>query len=166
MTSAAMMHSCARPCWKTSPPPLVAGASTCCASRIASAASWPAHGSAGSGGLNTLTWWLRLGCVPRAAGQARMSAALHIGLVVNPLAGLGGSLALKGSDGDQMRELVAQLLPAHRQSSPGTHCACPAHVRSAHRFRSALPVGRATWESRRCSNWISIRRCSVVQVAA
>jgi predicted polyphosphate/ATP-dependent NAD kinase len=43
-----------------------------------------------------------------------MSAALHIGLVVNPLAGLGGSLALKGSDGDQMRDLVAQLLPVHR----------------------------------------------------
>jgi predicted polyphosphate/ATP-dependent NAD kinase len=43
-----------------------------------------------------------------------MSAGLHIGLVVNPLAGLGGSLALKGSDGEQMRELVAQLLPVHR----------------------------------------------------
>ena len=44
-----------------------------------------------------------------------MSAALHIGLVVNPLAGLGGSLALKGSDSVQMRDLAAQLLPEQRQ---------------------------------------------------
>jgi predicted polyphosphate/ATP-dependent NAD kinase len=35
--------------------------------------------------------------------------ALHIGLLINPLAGLGGSLALKGSDGPEVRDRVAQL---------------------------------------------------------
>lgn len=44
-----------------------------------------------------------------------MSAVLHIGLVVNPLAGIGGSLALKGSDGEQMRDVVKQLPTAQRQ---------------------------------------------------
>lgn len=43
-----------------------------------------------------------------------MNPGLHIGLVINPLAGLGGSLALKGSDGDQMRDRVARLLPEQR----------------------------------------------------
>lgn len=38
-----------------------------------------------------------------------MSAVLHIGLLVNPLAGLGGSRALKGSDGEVVRELAANL---------------------------------------------------------
>jgi predicted polyphosphate/ATP-dependent NAD kinase len=38
-----------------------------------------------------------------------MNTMLHIGLLVNPLAGLGGSLALKGSDGDQLRELAVEL---------------------------------------------------------
>ena len=32
---------------------------------------------------------------------------LHVGLVVNPLAGIGGSLALKGSDGEAVREIAA-----------------------------------------------------------
>jgi predicted polyphosphate/ATP-dependent NAD kinase len=43
-----------------------------------------------------------------------MSTTLHIGLIVNPLAGLGGSLALKGSDGQELRELAATLLPEQR----------------------------------------------------
>jgi predicted polyphosphate/ATP-dependent NAD kinase len=43
-----------------------------------------------------------------------MSAILHIGLIVNPLAGLGGSLALKGSDGAELRERFAHLEPAQR----------------------------------------------------
>ncbi len=43
-----------------------------------------------------------------------MTTALHVGLVVNPLAGLGGSLALKGSDGAHVRDVLAQLLPEHR----------------------------------------------------
>ena len=53
-----------------------------------------------------------------------MSATLHIGLIVNPLAGLGGSLALKGSDGEELRELAATLLPEQRRSlisRPLTH---------------------------------------------
>lgn len=44
-----------------------------------------------------------------------MSGGLHIGLLINPLAGLGGSLALKGSDGNKVRELAVQLLPESRQ---------------------------------------------------
>lgn len=36
-----------------------------------------------------------------------MTATLHIGLVINPLAGLGGSLAMKGSDGDAARAIAA-----------------------------------------------------------
>ncbi len=38
-----------------------------------------------------------------------MTATLHIGLIVNPLAGLGGSLGLKGSDGDALRERLGEL---------------------------------------------------------
>ena len=43
-----------------------------------------------------------------------MKAILHIGLVVNPLAGLGGSLGLKGSDGEILRQRAAGLDPAVR----------------------------------------------------
>ena len=39
---------------------------------------------------------------------------LHIGLIVNPLAGLGGSLALKGSDGGGLRERVSGLTAEQR----------------------------------------------------
>ncbi len=38
-----------------------------------------------------------------------MGKPLHLGLVVNPLAGLGGGLALKGSDGEAVREIAATL---------------------------------------------------------
>lgn len=44
-----------------------------------------------------------------------MSAVLHIGLVVNPLAGLGGSLGLKGSDGEVLRERLPTLTADERQ---------------------------------------------------
>ena len=43
-----------------------------------------------------------------------MSATLHIGLVVNPLAGLGGSLGLKGSDGQALRDRLAGLTAGQR----------------------------------------------------
>lgn len=43
-----------------------------------------------------------------------MTATLEIGLVVNPLAGLGGSLGLKGSDGEVMRERLAGLTAEQR----------------------------------------------------
>jgi len=43
-----------------------------------------------------------------------MSATLHIGLVVNPLAGLGGSLGLKGSDGQILRDRLPGLSAAQR----------------------------------------------------
>jgi predicted polyphosphate/ATP-dependent NAD kinase len=38
-----------------------------------------------------------------------LNTALHLGLLVNPLAGLGGSLALKGSDGEEVRQIAAGL---------------------------------------------------------
>jgi len=37
-----------------------------------------------------------------------MSAVLHIGLIVNPVAGLGGSHAMKGSDGEAARVIAAR----------------------------------------------------------
>ncbi len=46
-----------------------------------------------------------------------MSASLHIGLLVNPLAGLGGSLALKGSDGETLRQLARTMPDAERTRS-------------------------------------------------
>lgn len=47
--------------------------------------------------------------LPATRRNIVVNPRLHIGLVVNPLAGLGGSLALKGSDGEQVRELAATL---------------------------------------------------------
>ncbi|MEM1111751.1 MAG: ATP-NAD kinase family protein [Pseudomonadota bacterium] len=38
-----------------------------------------------------------------------MTNSLHIGLLINPLAGLGGALALKGSDGEAVRSQVEDL---------------------------------------------------------
>lgn len=48
-----------------------------------------------------------------------MTSTLHIGLLINPLAGLGGSLALKGSDGEELREIAASLEPRRRRRATG-----------------------------------------------
>lgn len=69
-----------------------------------------------------------------------MSEYLHIGLIVNPLAGLGGSLALKGSDGDQLREI------AHAMSPDQVH-------RSSDRLRRALVPLASLEEGVRFSTW-------------
>jgi len=45
------------------------------------------------------------------------SAHLHIGIIVNPLAGLGGSLARKGSDGEKLRALASRMSAEDRQRS-------------------------------------------------
>jgi predicted polyphosphate/ATP-dependent NAD kinase len=49
--------------------------------------------------------------------DAKAGACLHIGLLVNPLAGLGGSLAMKGSDGDELRARAAELSEEQRARS-------------------------------------------------
>lgn len=67
-----------------------------------------------------------------------MSAALHIGLVINPLAGLGGSLALKGSDGEELRARVAQLPPQQRR-----HCE-ERTLRALHRLEGLVPAPHFT----------------------
>lgn len=46
-----------------------------------------------------------------------MNAHLHIGLINNPLAGLGGSLAFKGSDGEEIRALVREMPSEERRRS-------------------------------------------------
>ncbi len=68
------------------------------------------------------------------------SAVLHIGLVVNPLAGLGGSLGLKGSDGEALREHLSDLTPAQRQ-------------RAQARVERALQPLLAAGDSVHCSTW-------------
>ncbi|NND68594.1 MAG: ATP-NAD kinase, partial [Halioglobus sp.] len=65
---------------------------------------------------------------------------LHIGLLVNPLAGLGGSLALKGSDGPALREL-AVTLPDHERR------------RASDRVRRALTVLDGLEPRIRFSTW-------------
>jgi predicted polyphosphate/ATP-dependent NAD kinase len=69
-----------------------------------------------------------------------VSSILHIGLIVNPLAGLGGSLALKGSDGEVLRERVAGLDEAHRN-------------RARQRVERALKPLQALAEGVRFSAW-------------
>ncbi|MEP4484704.1 MAG: ATP-NAD kinase family protein [Halioglobus sp.] len=44
-------------------------------------------------------------------------ACLHVGLLVNPLAGLGGSLAMKGSDGEELRARIEGLSQEQRARS-------------------------------------------------
>ena len=42
---------------------------------------------------------------------------LTLGLIINPLAGLGGSRGLKGSDGQELRSLTAQMSESERRRS-------------------------------------------------
>lgn len=69
-----------------------------------------------------------------------LEAPLHLGLIVNPLAGLGGSRAMKGSDGDALRELAAGLPDEQRQ-------------RSRERVQRALNLLAAEPERVRFSTW-------------
>ena len=69
-----------------------------------------------------------------------MSAILHIGLIVNPLAGLGGSLALKGSDGEVLRERVSGLTAEQRR-------------RATERVERALAPLVAAGDSVRFTTW-------------
>lgn len=54
---------------------------------------------------------------------------LHIGLIINPLAGLGGSRALKGSDGRQVRDLAGQLAPEELHRSQDRAARALAYLR-------------------------------------
>ncbi|TXS95635.1 ATP-NAD kinase [Parahaliea maris] len=65
-------------------------------------------------------------------------ADLSIGLLVNPLAGVGGSLALKGSDGEALRQQVAEAGGSRRS----TERAARALVMLQ---QSQLPIAYSTW---------------------
>ncbi len=69
-----------------------------------------------------------------------MKAVLHIGLIVNPLAGLGGSLGLKGSDGEILRQRAADLDATARS-------------RANDRMERALQPLLSVRESLRFSTW-------------
>jgi len=61
-----------------------------------------------------------------------MAPSLHIGLIVNPLAGLGGSLALKGSDGEELRQRVIELRPEQKRRAAQRVGRALAILRSRH----------------------------------
>ncbi|MDX1732857.1 MAG: ATP-NAD kinase family protein [Halioglobus sp.] len=69
-----------------------------------------------------------------------MKPVLHIGLLINPLAGLGGALARKGSDGAALRDIVQDMPEAQRQ-------------RASERARRALQVLRDKGRSVEFSCW-------------
>lgn len=69
-----------------------------------------------------------------------LQPVLHVGLIVNPLAGLGGSLALKGSDGEELRQRVHTLDNAHRE-------------RTANRVNRALQQLAGAAEQLRFTTW-------------
>ncbi len=70
-----------------------------------------------------------------------MTARLHLGLIINPLAGLGGALALKGSDGEALREAVKAFTPEQRRRAEE-------RVRRAFKpLRDCLPeITFSTWQ--------------------
>jgi predicted polyphosphate/ATP-dependent NAD kinase len=71
-----------------------------------------------------------------------MTATLHVGLVINPLAGLGGSLALKGSDGAALREFALDLTPdKRRRALDRTLRALKPLVNIAHTFKFTCWAG-------------------------
>lgn len=72
--------------------------------------------------------------------SSALQPVLHVGLIVNPLAGLGGSLALKGSDGEELRQRVHTLDDAHRQ-------------RTAKRVTRALQPLTDTTDQLRFTTW-------------
>jgi predicted polyphosphate/ATP-dependent NAD kinase len=81
-----------------------------------------------------------------------VTCRLHIGLLVNPLAGLGGSLALKGSDGDRVRELAESLGEA------GLDRAIDRAVRALEPLREAIRSGEV-----RVSCWSGLMGSKVLQ---
>jgi predicted polyphosphate/ATP-dependent NAD kinase len=68
-----------------------------------------------------------------------MSGVLHIGLLINPLAGLGGSLALKGSDAATVSDLAARLPPGQQHRSRDRV------VRALGCLPASAPVRFSTW---------------------
>lgn len=80
-----------------------------------------------------------------------MTATLHVGLLVNPLAGLGGSLALKGSDGQQVRDLASHQVPGEgNRAQQRTIRALQAVGESLHLLRFSCwagPMGEAALEA-------------------
>lgn len=65
-------------------------------------------------------------------------AVLSIGLLVNPLAGVGGSLALKGSDGEEVRQLVAEAGGSRRSMERAARALSVLH-------EARLPIAFSTW---------------------
>jgi predicted polyphosphate/ATP-dependent NAD kinase len=63
-----------------------------------------------------------------------VTTILHLGLLINPLAGLGGSLALKGSDGDVLRDRVERLPQTSRSRAQQRT------VRALQRLAAAAPT--------------------------
>lgn len=69
-----------------------------------------------------------------------MTGRLHLGLIINPLAGLGGSLALKGSDGQAMRKRLHSLSAEQRN-------------RARDRVKRAFMPLQDRLDNLQCSTW-------------
>jgi len=79
-----------------------------------------------------------------------MNDALHLGLLINPLAGVGGRLGLKGSDGEALRRRFGALDDAQRQ-------------RGAQRALRALEVLAAGAGNIRFSTWAGEMGANLLQ---